>query len=88
MQDNDFSLYDSSIDQLFCSKDVMNFVSNPYRKSESFRRSSPYNWNGCDLQGVFRNDELACNIRGSSRNIWNGCAYLSNFLSSVVILTP
>ncbi|KAL8531294.1 hypothetical protein ACS0TY_008058 [Phlomoides rotata] len=72
--DNDFSQYDrldTSIDQLFHSEDVLNFVSNPYQKSKSFR-SSAYNWNGCDFQGVFRNDELACNIQDSGRNIWNG----------------
>ncbi|KAI3450231.1 hypothetical protein Pfo_006896 [Paulownia fortunei] len=50
--------------------------------SLSFRKSSPLNWNGSNLQGAFGN-ELIYNIRDTGRNIRNGPSFLDNSIDDL-----
>ncbi|CAA0838105.1 Unknown protein [Striga hermonthica] len=74
--DFDISPYYSSIDQTFCSKDMMNIIGDPNLMFSNRRCSSPLNWDSSNSQGAFDDDELIYNIRDSGRNIWNGPSFL------------
>ncbi|GFP91196.1 hypothetical protein PHJA_001263600 [Phtheirospermum japonicum] len=65
MQENDFSPYDSPIEQTFRPKDTVNIIDDPNLMFSNRRCSSPFNWNGSNSQVAFENDELIYNIRDS-----------------------
>ncbi|PIN20814.1 hypothetical protein CDL12_06481 [Handroanthus impetiginosus] len=75
MQGIDFSVDESSVEEPFCSGDVMNVVGDPNHQFLNFRNSgnsSPFIWKDNALESDFGNDELIYNIGDSGRNILNG----------------
>ncbi|XP_041993644.1 uncharacterized protein LOC121744231 isoform X2 [Salvia splendens] len=71
-QDIDFSPCSSTIDQSFCTRDMINAAGDPKQNFLNFRTPSSYNWNCSNMQGILENDELVYNKRDSSRRIWEG----------------
>lgn len=70
-QDIDFSPCSSTIDQSFCTRDMINAAGDP-NHFLNFRTPSSYNWNFSNMHGILENDELVYNKRDSSRRIWEG----------------
>ncbi|XP_057789764.1 uncharacterized protein LOC131006604 isoform X11 [Salvia miltiorrhiza] len=71
MQDIAFSPCDSTIDQPFCTRDLMNAAGDLKQNFLNFRRPSMYDWNCSNVQRDLGNDELLYNNRGSRRRIWD-----------------
>ncbi|XP_057789762.1 uncharacterized protein LOC131006604 isoform X9 [Salvia miltiorrhiza] len=66
-----FSPCDSTIDQPFCTRDLMNAAGDLKQNFLNFRRPSMYDWNCSNVQRDLGNDELLYNNRGSRRRIWD-----------------
>ncbi|KAL1558764.1 hypothetical protein AAHA92_09191 [Salvia divinorum] len=78
MQDIDFSPCSSTIDQSFCTRDMINAAGDPKQNFLNFRTPSPDNWNCSNMPGILENDELVYNKRDSSRRIWEGPSFLDD----------
>ncbi|XP_057789765.1 uncharacterized protein LOC131006604 isoform X12 [Salvia miltiorrhiza] len=61
----------STIDQPFCTRDLMNAAGDLKQNFLNFRRPSMYDWNCSNVQRDLGNDELLYNNRGSRRRIWD-----------------
>ncbi|KAL2508215.1 uncharacterized protein Fot_31862 [Forsythia ovata] len=69
VEDIDFSLYNDSIDQPFCSGN--NIFGNPKPEFSNFRNSLPFNRYGNNLKDVLEDDVILYDMKDSNENIWN-----------------
>ncbi|KAL2508151.1 uncharacterized protein Fot_31798 [Forsythia ovata] len=81
VEDIDFSLYNDSIDQPFCSGN--NIFGNPKPEFSNFRNSLPFNRYGNNLKDVLEDDVILYDMKDSNENIWNGSTFPCNHVDNV-----
>ncbi|KAL2486224.1 hypothetical protein Adt_30980 [Abeliophyllum distichum] len=82
MEDIDFSSYNDSIDQPFCSGN--NIFGKPKPEFPNFRKSLPFNRYGNNLKDVLEDDVIFYDVKDSNENIWNaGSTFLCNHVDNV-----